>query len=79
MSGDKADASSRRRRILRGLARDLMDEELAQPDSIIPTRPGNTPPPPPDGVPPSTGGYLPSGVPAIVHQNEFVLGRDTFT
>lgn len=71
--------SDDRRRILRDLARDLTEEQLAQPDRIIQTRPGNTPPPPPDDVPPSTGGYLPAGVPAIVHPDEFVLGRDMFT
>ena len=81
MSEDNADASGHRRRLLRDLARDLTDEELAQPDRIIQTRPGYTPPPPAGSAPPSTGGYLPGGggVPAIVYQNEFVLGRDMFT
>lgn len=70
-----------RRRLLRDLARDLTEEQLAQPDRIIQTRLWDTSPPPPDGVPPSTGGYLPGGggVPAIVHPGEFVLGRDMFT
>ena len=72
--------SAGRRRVLRELARDLTDEELAKPDRIIQTRPGNTPSPP-GGAPPSTGGYLPGGggVPAMLHPGEFVLGRDMFT
>jgi|GEM_PF-4778126 len=71
--------NDRRRTIIRELAADLTDEDLAQPDRIIATRSGNTPPPS-DGAPPGTGGYLPGGgVHATLQPGEFVLGRDMFT